>query len=122
MRLLPLLILPVLLATLPSAAADESERSGKTALVDQDRLQIRDVQMALAQAHIARLQAEVQVKEQLSVIQAQEKRLNDLIENLKQQYACSGCELAVDFTWVRKPAPSEPATPAPQGGQPSNKE
>ena len=111
---LPLLTLLILAAILVFAADTK-------ALDPADQVRVREAQLSLAQAHIARLQAEVQVKEQLSVIQAQEKRLTDLIESLKKQYACSDCELAVDFTWVRKPAPSKPATPAPQGGQP-NKE
>jgi hypothetical protein len=116
-------ILCTLLLALPAVAADDVKREGAKTLVDADRLLIREVQLALAQAHITRLQAEVQVKEGLTAIQSQEKRLTDLLETLKKQYACSECELAVDFTWVRKPAPSKPATsPAPEGGQPTTKE
>ena len=60
-------------------------------------------------------------------IQAIEKRINDLYESFKKQYACSDCELAVDFTWVKKPAPSEPkpaTNPAPEkaSGPTSKKE
>jgi hypothetical protein len=120
--LIPCLLLGSV-ASLSQQPPAEPKREGANTLLDSDRVQIREAQLALAQAHIARLQAEVQVKEQLGVIQAQEKRLTDLIESLKKQYACSNCELAVDFTWVKKPAPSEAKAPAPEkSGQTSKKE
>ena len=110
-------IFVVCLLFAPLIAQTVAKREGAAALLDADRLQIREAQLVLAQAHIARLQAEVTVKEQESVIQAHEKRLTDLLESLKKQYACAECELNADFTWARKPAPSKPATPAPDGGQ-----
>lgn len=104
-------------AGLAQQPTTEPKREGTAALLASDRLQIREAQLALAQAHIARLQAEAEAQKHQMAIQALEKRLTDLLESLKKQYACSECELAVDFTWVRKPAPSKPATPAPDGGQ-----
>lgn len=115
-------IFVVCLLFAPLIAQTVAKREGAAALLDADRLQIREAQLVLAQAHIARLQAEVTVKEQESVIQAHEKRLTDLLESLKKQYACAECELNADFTWARKPAPSKPATPAPEGGQSQKKE
>ena len=106
-----------------SLVAQESGREGVKALIDADRVQIREVQLTLAQAHIARLQAEAEAQKHQMAIQALERKLTELLESLKKQYDCQDCELAVDFNWVRKPAPSKPTiSPAPEGGQSSNKE
>ena len=115
------------LTGLAQQPTSEPKREGVKILLDADRVQIREAQLALAQAHIARLQAESEAQKHQMAIQALEKRINDLLESLKKQYACSDCELAVDFTWVRKPATSEPkpaATPAPEkaSGPTSKKE
>ena len=94
--------------------------AGLAALVPQDRLQIRDIQLAMAQAHIARLQAEGQIK-------SLETQLGQIIESLKAAYSCPGCTLNQDFTWTKPEPPKAPAVSAPspapkKGGQTSDKE
>jgi hypothetical protein len=94
--------------------------AGISALVSRDKLQIRDIQLAMAQAHIARLQAEAQIK-------SLEAQLGQAIESLKVAYACQTCTLQSDFTWQKPEPPKAPATaassPAPKkGGQTSAKE
>jgi len=100
-------------------AKPESKREGAAVLLEADRLFIREAQLVIAQAHINHLQAEAQVRQA-------EENLNRLLQSLKSQYACLDCELNADFTWTKKPAPSEtkPATPAPKkaSGPTSNKE
>jgi hypothetical protein len=86
----------------PAAAARAPEPVGAS-----DRLLVREAQLALAQAHIARLQAELQVKEA-------EARIERIVENLKAQYGCTDCDLDADFRWVRNPA-----TAAPKGAKES---
>lgn len=87
--------------------------SGISILISRDQLQIRNVQLALAQAHITRLQAEAQVR-------SYETQLNQTIEDLKVQYSCQNCTLNADFTWT-KPAPPAPEskTPAPNTDGPN---
>jgi ribosomal protein L12E/L44/L45/RPP1/RPP2 len=92
-----------------------------------DRLLVREAQLELTQAHIARLQAEAQVR-------VAEDRITRLVQTLKTQYACPDCQLNNDFTWTPAPAPAATAeapkgqTPAPPkappkaGGQSSQKE
>ena len=82
--------------------------AGLSALVPQDRLQIRDIQLAMAQAHITRLQAETQIK-------SLESQLGQVVENLKVQYSCQSCTLNADFTWTKPEPPKAPAmaTPTP---------
>jgi hypothetical protein len=92
-------------------------------LKDTDRLLIRDAQLALAQAHIARLQAESQVV-------AGEARISQIVQTLKTQYACPDCTLSNDFTWTPAPpaavdtTPSSVTTPTPtkKGGTIQKKE
>jgi hypothetical protein len=124
-----LVVLPVL-ATLVTLAFAQSPVPAKPEvpqpLKESERLQIREVQLSLAQAHIARLQAEAQVY-------SLESQLARIVESLKVAYSCRDCTLQSDFTW-QKPAPPKapdpekattPATtsPAPKkGGQTSNKE
>ncbi len=86
----------------------------------EDRLLVREAQLELSQAHIARLQAEAQVR-------VAEDRLTRLVQTLKTQYACPDCQLQNDFTWT--PAKEAKAgvpgsTPAPPkaSGQSSQKE
>jgi hypothetical protein len=79
--------------------------SGASALISRDKLQIREAQLALAQAHIYKLQAEAQIK-------AAEEQISQIIESLKVQYACQGCTLNADFTWTKPEAPKNPTTPA----------
>jgi hypothetical protein len=71
-----------------------------------DRLQLREAQLTLAQAHIARLQAEAQIKDA-------EANIGQLVQNLKTQYTCQNCTLNNDFTWTRTPTPT--ATTKPSG-------
>ena len=120
-KILTWVALVLLMFSCQMPAADE-KRDGAKALLDSDRVLIREAQLVLAQAHIARLQAEVQVKENTVAIQASERKLTDLLESLKKQYACSDCELGVDFTWTKKPAPSKPETSPAPGGQSETKE
>ena len=75
------------------------------ALLAPDRLLIRDVQLAMAQAHIDRLQSELKVKDT-------EVKLGALLQSLKTQYTCLDCELQADFTWKRTPAVAKPGSPA----------
>jgi hypothetical protein len=88
--------------------------AGVSMLISRDQLQIRNVQLALAQAHITRLQAEAQVR-------TYEAQLNQTIEDLKVQYSCQNCTLNADFTWTKPapPAPANPATPAPNTDGPN---
>ena len=88
--------------------------SGVSALISRDKLQIRDIQLALAQAHIARLQDEAQIK-------AYEGQLSQILEFLKVQYSCQNCTLNADFTWTKPelPATTPPTTPAPQKDGPN---
>lgn len=116
------LILTALLAlTLFGQSTPAPKRDGVPALIEADRLLIREAQLVMAQAHINRLQAEAQVRQA-------EDNLNRLLQSLKSQYQCIDCELNnADFTWVRTPALSEPkpaTTPAPEqaGGNTSQKE
>ena len=88
--------------------------AGVSALISRDKLQIREVQLALAQAHIARLQAEAQIK-------AYESQLTQIIEDLKVQYSCQGCTLNSDFTWTKPAPPAGPTTPAPNTDGPNSK-
>lgn len=111
----------IFLSLLTGVVIQGSDQPAKP-LADSDRLLIREAQLALSQAHVARLQIEIQVREA-------EDRIKQLVQNLKTQYACSDCELNADFTWTRKPqgqpeAASKAKTPAPTtaGGQTSNKE
>ena len=107
-------------------AADAPEPAPPTAtpapLKDADRLLVRDAQLALAQAHIARLQAEADVTAAKTVI-------GQLVQSLKTKYACPDCTLNSDFTWTPEPTPaqtvtvpSSAATPTPEGGTNSKKE
>ena len=83
-----------------------------------DKLLVREAQLELSQAHIARLQAEAQVR-------VAEDRLSRLVQTLKTQYACPDCQLNNDFTWIpAKAEESKDATPAPPkaSGQSSQKE
>jgi hypothetical protein len=94
--------------------------AGVSALISRDKLQIREVQLALAQAHIARLQAEAKIK-------AYEDQLNQTIEDLKVQYSCQNCTLNADFTWTKPEPPKTPASketpvPPPANGPNSPKE
>jgi hypothetical protein len=89
--------------------------TGFSALVSRDKLQIRDIQLAIAQAHITRLQAEAQIK-------SLESQLNQTIEDLKVQYSCQTCTLNADFTWTKPEplkAPESAAAPAPQKDGPN---
>ena len=92
--------------------------TGLSTLVSQDRLQIRDIQLALAQAHITRLQAEAQIK-------SLEAQLGQTVESLKTTYSCQTCTLNADFTWTKPDPPKAPAmattTPAPQKDGPNSK-
>lgn len=82
-------------------AADAPINTPARPLDAADRLQIREAQLVLAQAHIARLQAEAQVA-------AGEARISQIVQTLKTQYACPDCTLNTDFTWT----PAAKATPA----------
>jgi len=104
----------------PAQAPNQApvSKAGISALMPQDRLQIRDVQLALAQAHITRLQTENQIK-------TFEQQLGQIIEELKAQYSCPGCTLNQDFTWTKPEPPKAPKStpPAPsKDGQTSTKE
>lgn len=70
-----------------------------------DRLQLREAQLNLAQAHITHLQTEAQVVEA-------EGRIGQLLQSLKKQYACPDCALNNDFTWTPAPTPSAAAAPS----------
>jgi hypothetical protein len=111
---------PVAQATAPTSKA------GIGGLVPLDRLAIREAQLALAQAHIARLQAEAQVK-------SIEDGITQLINSYRAEYGCPGCILSNDFMWSKPeaaaaaaappaPALATPVPPVKQGGQTTTKE
>lgn len=86
--------LVLLLATVALAADAPKVRP----LTPEDRLQIREAQLELAQAHIARLQAEAGVA-------AAEDKVRAVVQSMKSKYACLDCTLNNDFTWeVAKPS------------------
>ena len=109
--ILPAVVL-LALAQSPPTEPPPVNVSGVSMLISRDQLQIRNVQLVLAQAHIARLQAEAQIK-------AYESQLNQTIEDLKVQYSCPGCTLNADFTWTKPAPPASPATPAPKSDGPN---
>jgi hypothetical protein len=90
-----LLILIALLVSLPVLYAQER------ALDPADRLQVREAQLAMSQAHIAFLQAQIEAARQ-------EGQLSSLLERLKTKYACTGCQLSSDLSWIKPPAPAKP--------------
>ncbi len=116
------LISALLIGSILMMAADQSaipakpvERKGLSALILADRLRVREVQLSMARAQIARLEAEAAVRDA-------EDQIGQLLQSLKTQYACPDCELRNDLTWVPKPKAEAPnTTPAPEkaGGQTS---
>ena len=116
--LLPgLILLPMVLLAVAAFALDAP---APKPLETSDKLQIRESQLALAQAHIARLQAEAQIK-------AVEIQISQIVETLKVQYSCQNCTLNADFTWTKPEPPKAPTMSAPspapkKGGQTSAKE
>lgn len=116
-----LLILVLLVPWSSKALPADAPAPAPKPLEAADRLLVREAQLYLAQAHIARLQAEAQVR------QAQDN-LNKILSTLKTQYACPDCELNGDFTWIQPAKVSAKAdaktTPAPDtaSGQSSDKE
>ncbi len=107
------ILLLVLLTLAVGWATDPAPTPSPKPIELGDRILVREAQLSLAQAHIARLQAEAQVR------QAQDS-LGELLSTLKTRYSCQGCELNSDFTWVQPPK----TTPAPNAasGQSSDKE
>ena len=91
---------------IPKEVTVSYQKEGRASLADPDRLLIRETQLAMAQGHIARLQAEAQIREAQENIRKAEERVRDLIQQFQKEYACPDCELALDFTW--KPKPEEP--------------
>lgn len=117
LTILPALLLVMACFGQSSAPPKPVNKQDLSVLVTMDQLRIREVQLVLAQAHIARLQAEARVKEA-------EQQINQIVQELKVQYACPDCTLNADMTWT-KPAPPAPEskTPAPpEDGQTSTKE
>lgn len=116
--ILPAVVL-LALAQSPPTEPPPVNTAGVSVLVSRDQLQIRSIQLALAHAHIARLQAEAQIK-------AYEGQLSQTVEDLKVQYSCQTCTLNADFTWTKPEPPKAPApattAPAQKDGQNSKKE
>lgn len=100
-----LVLMVAMVAMVTNAADTAATPPAPKPLELADRLQIRDAQLALAQAHIARLQAEASVT-------SAEGRIVQLIQTLKKQYACPDCTLNENFTWTPAPEATPPATPA----------
>ena len=87
-----------------------------------DRLLVREAQLSLAEAHIARLQA-------VASVRVAEDQITDLLTTLRTRYSCPGCQLNNDLTWIPpKPAeakgqaPSAAPAPSTASGQTSDKE
>ena len=103
-------ILCVLLLSLPALSADTAsvDREGSMILAAADRLRVREAQLALSNAHVARLEAEAAVRDATD-------QLSQLLQSLRTQYACPDCELKNDLTWVPKPKADAPKPiPAPE--------
>jgi hypothetical protein len=112
----------------PPATPPPVSKPGLGGLIPLDRLEIRETQLGLAQAHIARLQAEAQVK-------SYEDQIGRLIDSFRTEYGCPACTLDANFLWVKPAAPAPLAAPDPPeetgtaappdpkaGGQTSKKE
>jgi hypothetical protein len=86
---------------LPQTAVPESPSTG---LSESDKLQLREAQLSLSQAHIAYLQAQTEA-------QRQQDALTKLIETFKVKYSCLSCQLSPDLKWIKpeatKAAPAE---------------
>lgn len=89
-----------------------AENPSPKPLEAQDRILMRESQLELAQAHIARLQAEAQVR-------VAEDRLIQLVQGLKTRYACPDCQLNNDFTWTPAPKVEPPKAEDPQSAAPA---
>jgi len=105
---------------IPKDATVEYRKEGRASLADPDRLLIREAQVAMAQGHIARLQAEAQVREAQENIRKAEEQIRGLIQQFQKEYACQGCNLNLDFTWVKTEPSEKSAAPEKTGEQ--NKE
>ena len=118
----PYLLSVLFCGLLVAADSPQVEQKPARHVETADRLLVREAQLSLAEAHIARLQA-------VASVRVAEDQITDLLTTLRTRYSCPGCQLNNDLTWIPpKPAeakgqaPSAAPAPSTASGQTSDKE